>query len=543
MSHPGAVEARGERNHYSDGFRAFVLGLLAPGSPAANLSLESLASQIQVPLGTLKEWLRAPSRHPSAPEGPPSSGSPPPVDPIEIRGLQVGTILREFPLWEGTFTGFCEFLRKEHQVPYGDTFIGSVLKLAGLRVPSRRPRQGEAPWSEGRLQVLFPGFQWFGDGKTFVVEWNGERFAFNGEALVDPAAGSAILGFRVSDTEDEAVVLAAYAEAFEAAGGPPLALTLDNRPSNLTERIHKTIAPATLLPATPGRGQSKAPVEGTFGLFSQTAPELVVVGDTRRDLARSVLQLVLSTFAWARNHKPRKKLDGRSPIEAYRQAAPTPDDITRAREQILELERRAREQRRTEEARSDPVRLQILREELARLEIPDPEDRLAVKLARYSRQAILQGLAIFLAKRDEATLPEDRGDWGAYLGGIIRNVHHRRELEATARHLLELRIRAGDLSRDPLEAEATRLAGVSSAVELPSKILQRALDSETILERTFWSNQLEDAMARLPERIARALYSALARRIAGAFHLTKRQRLDLIAALSGGAAAAILDTG
>ena len=52
MTHPGCVDRGAERNRYSDSFRHFVLELR---EQHLHLALDTFASAVEVPLGTLKD--------------------------------------------------------------------------------------------------------------------------------------------------------------------------------------------------------------------------------------------------------------------------------------------------------------------------------------------------------------------------------------------------------------------------------------------------------------------------------------------------------
>jgi len=258
IEHPGAVAGRGTRQRYSATFRRFAVELLAHGGPGAALPVERLAELLAVPPGTLKDWLRLPrgseaeSPHLVDTEPVTASAATQPTHPLTTRP-EIATILTEWPAWQGTFGDFCRLLREQHRLPFGNTFISSVLEAAGLR--SRRPRRRPAaPWSRDTFRILFPGAQWVGDGTTVALRVNDEQFAFhrggrsaaqsseiegeaeglgfNVEAILDPAPGGALVGVTVTDSEDEQAVLAAFGQGCLTTGEPPLALTLDNRPSN-----------------------------------------------------------------------------------------------------------------------------------------------------------------------------------------------------------------------------------------------------------------------------------------------------------------------
>ncbi len=357
-----------------------------------------------------------------------------------------------------------------------------------------------------------------------------KRFVFTLEAVGDVDSG-ALTGLTVGDTENEAALLAAFEHGLMTTGAPPLALTLDNKPSNQTPAVEAGIQPAELLAATPGRGQAKAPLEGTFGLFSQNAPPLSLTGKTRRELARSILFLVVLTWAWARNGRPRRGLAGRSAAEHYQAAQPTADEVAAAKEWIAELRRKRRRAIATQERRADPARKALLDEAFARLGIPDPEGRLARDLAHFSTEALLRALAVFQAKRDLGTLPKD-ADPARYLAGIVRNTDDRLEIEATARNLLELRLRHHQLSLAPLERELEAIAGATSPEELPKTLLARALKAEPLVDFRFFARATAKALTALGSSRARELLPHLVRRVAAHFEAPKHRRHDLVAALT-----------
>ncbi|MEW6279735.1 MAG: hypothetical protein AB1758_13995 [Candidatus Eremiobacterota bacterium] len=292
----------------------------------------------------------------------------------------------------------------------------------------------------------------------------------------------------------------------------------------------------TVLAATPGRGQAKAPLEGLFGLFQQALPALVLTGKTAREIACSALILILlvcETWFRGRNGRPRERFAGLSPAEFYTwaQAHLTPEQVQEAREWFAELQRRQERFRRTREARRDPVRIQLLTQGLAELGIPDENRRLAIALACYSRDAILRGLATFSAKKEKGTLPAD-ADHGRYLGGIIRQFDIRLELELVAELLLAQRIRARDISLAPLSEAAEQLRVEHSPETLPQAFADRALDATFTIDFQFWGRAAAEALAALSQPARVATYRSLSRRIAASFKTDRRRREDLIDLLS-----------
>jgi hypothetical protein len=534
--HPGAAMGAGQRRHYGDAFRTFVISLCAPGGPAHALTVEHTADAVGVPLGTLKDWLRAgtPQNPMNRDAGQTELVEPNPTRPPADRYAShpdIAVILNEYQCWCGDFGAFCEHLKRHHRLDHGRTFIASVLEAVGLRRPV--PRNGRrVPWSKDTFRRLFPGAQWLGDGTALSIVLEGQRFVFNLEAISDVDC-SALLGVAVSDAEDEAALLEAFDKAVETAGDKPLAITLDGRPSNHTQGVAEAMKPAQVLPATPARGQAKAGLEGAFGLFAQTAPPLVVTGKTPRERARSTLCLLVTLWAWTRNGKPQRRLGGKSPRDRYQQGSPTPDEIEAARAWIAELRRRHQLALETRARRADPVRQALLQTELARLGIADPDDALAGAVARYGIEAILQGLAIFEAKQRNGTIPRG-ADPGRYLGGIIRNTDSRLELLAIGEHLLELRQRSKDLTLAPLERERDAIRRAAAAEKLPLALVERALHADATIDFGFWAKAACEALSGLAEAVPQAntLVRQLIRTVACTFSVTKERRQQLVANLT-----------
>lgn len=433
-----------------------------------------------------------------------------------------------FALWEewhGNLVDFCRMVRDQYRLRYSTSFIGDALHAAGLRFRERRSSE-QAPWTPGTFRTCFPGAQWVGDGTSIAVYFLGRAFVFNVEVMLD-AASNALVGLNISDAEDEEALLRAYEAGIETAGSPPLAVVLDNRPSNHTPGAAEALNGTMVIRSTPARPESKAPVEGAFGLFRQAMPPLFLEGESQREIVRSFLKAVTTAWGRGRNGRPRRRLGGRSPVEAYRHAAPTQDELDRAVRELRERQRRQEVAWQTLEARRDPVRLRLLSLGLDELGIPDPKSSLATQLACYSREAITYGLATFQTKRDLGTLPPDV-DAGRYLGGIIRKDHEKRGLLHFADHLLEQRVRLRDFSLEPLARLAESLRAQVSPFDLPRSYTDQALNAKFDIDFRFWAGAAAQALAALPADQRSRAYKHLYRHIAATFKTPVERRENLI---------------
>jgi hypothetical protein len=555
-ANPGSVCPNHSRQRYSPEFRHFMVDLVASGGAAFGISLENLARVSNVPLGTLKDWLSTPVANASdealpedggAPAGDePATGHRTPLDVSafdSIRDARIKTIFSQWPAWAGTFQAFCQAMSLQFAIPYGSTLIGNILQATGLR--DRKPRiTPKMPWSKHTFRTLFPGAQWLGDGTTLAVHWNGQRHLFNIEALLDTAT-NAMVGIAVTDTEDAQALHLAYEASLETTlGVAPWAVTLDNKACNICDAAVAAFDGSTVLYGTPGRGQSKAALEGAFGLFAQSMPALDIQGGTDREMARAVLRTILTAWYRGRNGRPRQRLKGRTPVQVFFEDGPNPEQVAELKKWLEELLRRQDAIRLTREARLDPVRIGLLKKGLAELGISDPDDRLAKGLACFSRDAIMRGLAIFEAKRDEGNLPQESHSDGAYLGGIISNKHTQLELERVAVHLMKQRLRARDLSLDPLTLAAEKLRARHSkgdlvTGELVKDFLEHALAAPYKIDFLFWAKAMTDAFAALPRTQREALHKTMIRRVTAASKVDPDRRADLIDRL---AAAVVLST-
>lgn len=548
-ANPGSVCLNHSRRRYSPGFRCFMSDLVAPGGAAVGMSLENLARVADIPLGTLKDWLATPpakdsfkleecvtaaeslARRPLLEQS--DQPTTPSVSALDsIRDARAKTIVSQWPSWAGTFQAFCQTMSLQFAIPYGPTLIGNILQAMGLRDRKLRTSK-EAPWSRHTFRTLFPGAQWLGDGTDLAIYWNGQRHVFNIEALLDTAS-NAMVGVAVTDSENAEALGQAFKASLETTlGVVPWAVTLDNKACNTCDAAAVALDGTPILYGTPGRGQSKAALEGAFGLFAQAMPTLDINGDSDREMARSALQTVLTAWYRGRNGRPRKSLKGRTPAQVFINDGPTAEQVVELKQWLEELLRRQDAIRLTREARLDPVRMGLLKKGLAELGIPDPDDRLAKGLAYFSRDSIVQGLAAFQARRDQGTLTQEAYLDGAYLGGIISNKHTQLELERVEVHLMKQRLRARDLSLESLTLAADKLRAKYSLDdpakgELVKSFLQQSLAAPCKIDFLFWAKATTDAFGSLLEKQREALYKSIIRRVTMASKVDSDRRFDLI---------------
>lgn len=518
LDHGGAVGGTGARRRYSDGFRHFVLDLAAR---FRDVSLEGLADLVAVPLPTLKDWLAGGADALTPPES--LVGAAPrnrePTDP------QIQTVLAVWATWDGAFTAFCRHVQHDWRVPFGRTLIAGILEAHGVRWAKRRTgRSPDEDAIRGAFQTWFPNAQWVADGAAVDVVVGGDTFRFNLELVVDPASG-AFVGASVDDVEDGQALISAFDDGVQTTGAQPLALLVDNKPSNLTDEVREAVADAAVLPATPFRPQNKAHVEGAFGLFQQTIPDLVLPEGPPREVARALLAVAFVVFGRVLNHRPRDDRRGRSRVQLHLDHPPTAEQMAAARAALQERIRLRDAARETRQARTDPLVRAVLRDAFARFGFADPSGALLDGIARYPIDAVLEGIAIVEGKRNAGTLPE--GVDARYLLGCVRNVAEEREGWEIALALWQERVRARDAALAAAEREQERLdERLDAAIDRIPAYVDRALRTTRRLDRFFWLKAVVDVIQAEDETEHERLFRLAARRIHATHSVPHRERLS-----------------
>lgn len=523
MDHPGCVHGGPQRRRYDDGLRHRVLELRQEHS---DLDLEVFAAAAGVPSGTVEDWLRPGT---AGPERSDNSQLAPELESASARSdsdtavAVAETILHAWREWRGDFTSFCSHVRKHHRIALGDSLISTILFAHGERTPHRRGRRhSDEDALRSTFETFFPGAQWVGDGTQITATVDGKRFDFNFELLVDAFSG-AFVGTSIRNAEDAKAVVEAFQAGVETTRAAPLALLLDNRPSNHTAQVDEAldVNDTMRIRATRNRGQSKAHVEGGFGLFSQRAPDIDLRTDNLRELARQVIALLTTLFARVLNHRPPRNRNGKSRAQIYNETRVTEEQREQARRSLRERLRKQELARRTREARLNDIVKSLLDQAFERLDLLDPERHFRNAIACYPLDDIVDSIAIFESKRSRGKLPD--GADARYLLGIVRNVYHQHESDAITQELIRARLDARDALLQPLVQQRDAILNDEHTNALRA-FVDHALASTRSIDRNFWLEALADLIASKPDPDQRDLFRDAARRIHATFAVPLRQR-------------------
>jgi hypothetical protein len=515
ISHPGAVTARGARRWYSDGFRAEVLHSVAAHP---EVDRERLADAVRVPRATLDDWLA----DPASPERETTPDPPPPRDPIATENI--ATLIDAWNRWQGGFAAFGAFVRDALEIPYGDTRIGQILAIHSNRRARRRMgRRSDEKATRDAFLTFFPGAQWTEDGSPIAIDWCGERFTFNWELVVDTASGACV-GADVRSTENTDAVIAAYNDAVSTTGAAPFCLNTDNATENDGPGMAQALGETPHLHATLGRPQNDCHVEGAFGLFQQTAPPLVIAGQTSRQCAHSALVLILTLWMRTLNQRPRRSHGGKSRVGLYLEAAPTPEQIAEAKAALADIQRRHDQAEKTRRARAHPTARALLDAFFEAHDWEDSERRLRDAIAGYPIDAVIAAIAIFEGKDTAGRLPPNAE--ARYLLGITRNISDEREGLAIAEALWKRRLEAQDHFLTRLAAERDAIQG--DAQNSLAAFTERVLQTDSTLQRTFWQDAIAETLRNQPKDEQKVAFDHLTRTVHAAYRIPSRERALIV---------------
>jgi hypothetical protein len=520
MRHPGAVSSRGRRRSYSDAFRRFVLALRAE---YRQLGSEAFARAAQIPAAALRAWQRRSPRNAAA-AGPRS------VTAIPRNDRPLAAVAHAWQQWDGSFTRFCEHIQHNLGIPWKRCTVAARLASLGLRQPRARPkRRIDARAPRGSFATYFPGAQWVSDGSTVSVHLNAQRFRFNLQLVIDAASG-AIIGASVGDQEDSRAVVTAFRDAVATVGKAPLALLLDQRSCNYSAEVQKLGRQTDIIYAARGRPQSKAHVEGAFGLLSHVVPPLHIEADDPHELARQILVLIVQCWARTLNHRPRPRRGGLTRAVLYHEHQPSAEAREAARSALRARAARARSPHRERGSKRSPLFRDFARHVLAHLAIPNVDRYVETVLGSYPPDVILGSIAVYQGKAAAGVLPADAD--ARYLLGIARRIADSKEGVQVADALWHLRTEVRDYVHTALEVRRQdTLRQADSPESAIDALVDEALAAGNDVEERYWLTAAAGAIQKEINQRA-SLYRRAARRIHASIRVPHQRQLAVVRALA-----------
>ncbi len=516
LNYPGAVVVHsGGRATYSNGFIRLILELHDQweGSP------EWFCRQVEVPYSTFRVWCNKDKGQADAEHQNRAIAYMPISASADFR-----RIVDDFATWQGGIRDFFKYEAARMQL--GPTAIRRVLVICGM-LPVR---SAKAPRYRGSTIRCQPGNILVTDGKTVKVQFTAstEERSFNWQGMVDQATAchTAVV---VTQTECADGVRDAFESSCAFVGRPPQALIHDNKPIHDDHRLRGHIEKTTtMIPATAQRPENKAVIEGEFGKYEQAVGTIFLDDSSKNELIHSAVGEIVRAYTAGLNQAGRAEFNGKSRQQVLRETCPDPD---KDRKFIEQLHSDHTATRRVDVLPTLPISRILLDEGFRRLGIEDldPEGKTRQWLAaRYTPEAIRQGLAIFGTERNKGRLRNQTAH--RYLVKVIQNSQEEIDLrrqEESLREFAEIQ-RQGWLQE--LEAEykilETECDASTPENDLAIRLSDNAVFGGLSLQRAFWENKL-----KLILESSRDKFYAVCRHVRRLFEATWANRFALIAKL------------
>jgi len=513
LARPGAMLRHRGCTRYSPGLRRLVLARLDDWTG----SLEAFAAAVRVPLDTLRDWQQRDRQAELAEPVPKMPGLVVPRDASELT-RQVAEL---WQVWEGPTRAF--FGHAAQRFGISTAQVARLLRLLGCIAPRRR----KPPRHRGTTQPLNPGALLVTDGKQLDVELTGSggKTHRNWQGIVDQVTGcdTAVV---VTDEECADGVREAYDGSLALlAGVVPEGLLHDNKPchDDAQLRQHVEQCGTTMIPATPGRAENKAILEGAFGLWEQRVGSIRLDDTNTETLISSAVAECVRAYTAATNSVPRVDCDGRSRLDVLHETCPSEEQQHRDREFLRRL-KADHDPPRRRLPRPNPVSAQLLDVVFKRLGLldKDPKGALRRYLAVCEPTAIRRAAAIVTAKRESGSL--EQRYLHRYLAKVTQNQQDELELERAADELLELCRLEGQLWTAGEEQDYERLVSDELSHDaLLLAVAEHAAHAGLPVQSAYWTGKLMELLRTLIDS-AQAVKQHLVR----LYEVEPQRRLHLI---------------
>ena len=518
LEHPGSVVRHASgRVSYSDGFIRFILDAFDEWEG----SVEAFCSEVEIPYQSFHAWRLKDENEPYEVYKPQTI-----LDAPYCLSETCRTIIENYERWEGSLRDF--LLEEARCSGINPTQIARLLKICKM-VP-QRSRKKDIRY-RGSTEPLQPGSMLVTDGQEqqVILTGSGEVRTFNWQGTVDQTTGCTTATV-ITETECAQGVLDAFNQSCEFLGRPPQALLHDNKPIHENAELRKQIEQTTvMIPATPGRGQNKAIVEGTFGKVTQQIGSTIYLDDSSKDaLVQSALLERQKAYAAGADHAERARFDGKSRIEVLREHCPDPENDKKF---LKNLHAEHTRPQGTEYLPTREVSRKLLDEgfEQFGLEQYDIDGKTRTWIAnRHTPEAVRQGLSIFAGEREKGRLENKTAH--RYLVKVIQNCQDEIDLRIQEEILLKYGVKEQRCWLAGLEEEKKIIIGDQIEDELSKESIfvlsEKALFGGLPIQRAFWEKLLRRILKLQP-----TYFKAVCKHVRRMFEVERQDRLSLISKL------------
>jgi len=318
--------------------------------------------------------------------------------------------------------GFTKELRERQGIDLSKRKVREVLIANNLFAPETRRKRPRFYLS---LRKEIPNGLLSLDGSQMVVWIDKEPYKFNVELGVDVKTFDHT-SFSVGDSESSEELIKVI-EAHREKWGEPVGVLFDHRSSNLSEEVRKYLQShgIEIVPAGPYNAKGNGTDEGAFSQMKQALGMIRLNVSSPRELARSVLEKLISLYIAMRN---RISIRGRILTPSEDMATPVPWEQRDLEREKLKEHNRLKVERKEDQDKFDRLHCMLRYHGMA------PE-RAALKHAErsikgYEVEAISAAEEAFLKAVNRN--PEKKTL--SYFFGILVRIQRQRDDEAYRRY-------------------------------------------------------------------------------------------------------------
>lgn len=163
-----------------------------------------------------------------------------------------------------------------------------------------------------------PHALWEGDAKQIKIIINNKEFVYSWYAFIDQRI-TLLVGSNIGKQENSDNFLAALKDGGRKIGLHPIGILIDNRLSDTDLSPIREFCKEhniEIVRTFPGNSKSNGNIENNFSIFERFVGDININGTTMEEIASGVANAFIEVFTQQRNHSPRKRMAGRTPMEA-----------------------------------------------------------------------------------------------------------------------------------------------------------------------------------------------------------------------------------
>ena len=378
---------------------------------------------------------------------------------------------------------FTHELRENHSVELSKKKVREVLIANNLFAPETRRRRPRFYLS---LRKEIPNGLLSVDGSEMIVWLDGEPYKFNVELGVDVKTFDHT-SFSVGDSESSEELIKVL-EAHRKKWGVPVGVLFDHRSNNLSEEVSNYLEAHHIeaVPAGPYNPKGNGTDEGAFSQMKQALGIIRLDLSSPRQLARSILEKLVSLYITMRNRIPIKG-NAMSPSEAMRMPV---TEVQRG----LERQKLKKHKRTKTERKEDQNKLDQLHSMLCFHGITVESDALKNaerSIKRFEKEAIRAAEEAFLKAVNRNSEKKNL----SYFFGILIRIQKQRDDEAY-RLYCEQRYNEKVMKNLQQEQEQQSLHSIEGVVEILANAVKTTFQfvkELAISKARQWTQELMDS--------------------------------------------------